>query len=83
MASAAKNAEGLGAPGDWTKGKGVPVILDGGTSVRVAAIEFDAEPCVGLRFDHDGAMWEITRAQDHARGWVARPVRARARSAWR
>ncbi len=83
MASAVKKTEGIGAPGNWRKGKSVPIILDGGASVLVAAIEFGVKPRVGLRFDHDGGVWEITRAQDHARGWVARPVRARARCAWR
>jgi hypothetical protein len=50
------------------------MILDGGDAARVAAIEFHCAPCLGMRFQFDGTAWEVTRAKDHVRGWVARPV---------
>ena len=64
-------------------GGSAPVILDAGESVRVAAIDVGRPLRVGTRFEYGGTMWEITRAQDHSRGWVARPVRVGARCASR
>jgi hypothetical protein len=50
------------------------MILDSGDAARVAAIGFKWAPQVGMRFEFDGTTWEVTRAKDHVRGWVARPV---------
>ena len=52
----------------------VPMILDGGDAARVAVINCGCAPFVGMRFMHERAMWEVTRAQDHLRGWVAQPA---------
>jgi len=68
VASAAQDLGELG----W----GVPVILDSGTSVTIAPIDVGRPLRVGTRFEFAGAMWEVTRAEDYARGWVACPVRA-------
>jgi len=67
MASAVRDVSEIG----W----GVPVILDSGTSVHVAAIDVGRPLRVGTRFEFAGAMWEVTRAEDYVRGWVAQPVR--------
>ena len=53
----------------------VPVILDHGDQARVATVAFGGSPQVGDRFHLDGATWEITRAKDFQRGYVARPVK--------
>ncbi len=50
------------------------VILDGGDTVRVALIRFPAPPEVGDLLTFEGRAYEIVRAKDHARGFVARPV---------
>ncbi len=76
MASAVRGAEGFGARSVESEG-GVPVILDGGTSVRVVAVDVGRPLRVGTRFELGGRMWEIVRIKDHVRGWVARPVRTR------
>jgi hypothetical protein len=55
----------------------IPVILDSGTAARVAAINPPRAPFVGMRFFHGGTVWQIVRAKDHVRGWVARPARFR------
>jgi hypothetical protein len=52
----------------------IPVILDSGDAARVAAIDPHGVPFVGMRFHHDGTVWEVTRAKDYLRGWVAVPV---------
>lgn len=52
----------------------VPVILDNGDAARVAAIAFQCAPYVGMRFELDATTWEVTRAKDYARGWVAQSV---------
>jgi hypothetical protein len=57
-----------------SEGMTVPVILDSGDAARVAAIAFECAPQVGMRFELDGATWEVTRAKDYVRGWVAQPV---------
>ncbi len=57
----------------------MPVILDSGATARVAAINPPRAPFVGMRFVHGGTVWEIIRAKDHVRGWVARPARPRSR----
>lgn len=77
MASAARDSNEMGARRPDGTGAGVPVILDGGTSVQVAAIDCGRELRVGMRFEHGGRIWEITDAKDLMRGWVARPRRAR------
>ena len=74
MASAVREPQGLRAGRAGAKGATVPVILDSGRSVRVVAIDVERAPWVGMRFEHGGRVWEITRAKDYARGWVARPV---------
>ncbi len=51
-----------------------PVIIDGGDAVRIALVRLPAEAWVGARFTLDGGTFEIVRAKDHARGWVARPL---------
>ncbi len=51
-----------------------PVIIDGGDAVRIALVRLTAEAGVGARFTLDGVAFEIVRATDHARGWVARPL---------
>lgn len=55
----------------------VPVILDEGRRARVAAVALPCDPSVGVRFEFGGAIWEIARAKDHARGWVAHPAAER------
>jgi len=80
MAAAARDSNQMGAQHAGGGDAGVPVILDGGTHVEVAAIDCGRELRVGMRFEHGGRIWEITHAKDVMRGWVARPVRARARS---
>jgi hypothetical protein len=52
----------------------VPMILDGGDAARVASINLQYAPYVGIRFEYGGTLWEVTRAQDHVRGWVAEPL---------
>ena len=52
----------------------VPMILDSGDAAHVAAIAICCAPRVGMRFELDGTTWEVTRAKDHSRGWVARPA---------
>ena len=52
----------------------VPMILDRGDAASVAVICCPCAPFVGMRFVHSGTTWEVARAQDHARGWVAVPV---------
>ena len=53
----------------------VPIILDRGDSARVAAVAPQGALFVGMRFEHDGTVWEITHAKDVLRGWVAHPAR--------
>ena len=79
MASAARDPNELLAQRAEETGAGVAVILDSGTSVQVAVIDCGGKPRVEMRFEHGGRIWEITRAKDHTRGWVARPVRGAAR----
>ena len=55
-------------------GMTVPVILDSGDAARVAAIDRQGVPFVGMRFEHGGTVWKVTRAKDYLRGWVAMPV---------
>ncbi len=55
-------------------GMAFPMILDRGDAARVAAIDLQYPPYVGMRFEHGGTVWEVTRAQDHVRGWVAEPL---------
>ncbi len=81
MASAIKQSQGFGARRADDAGTSVPVILDRGMSVEVAAIPLEGEPRVGTRFEHGGTVWEIVRAKDYTRGWVARPVRTSVRCA--
>ena len=52
----------------------IPVIVDLGDAVRIALVRFQAAPEVGERFAYQGLRYEIVRAQDHVRGFVARPV---------
>ncbi len=52
----------------------IPVIIDGGEAVRIALVRFPAGPEVGTRFAFDGGAFEIVRAKDHARGFVAHPL---------
>ncbi len=56
----------------------IPVIIDGGEAVRIALVRFPADPEVGTRFTFEGGAFEIVRAKDHARGFVARPLAQRA-----
>ena len=58
-------------------GMTVPMILDRGDAARVAAIDLQCVPYVGMRFEYGGTVWEVTRAQDHVRGWVAEPLPGR------
>ncbi len=51
-----------------------PVIVDGGDTVWVALVRFPSAPKVGNRFLSGGRTYEIVRAKDYARGFVARPV---------
>lgn len=74
MASATRDTRRLDARRATRAHTSVPMILDSGAAARVAAIDLQCEPYVGMRFVHDGTVWEITRANDHARGWVAQPV---------
>ena len=75
MASAAGDPNGLRTQRAGGAGTGVAVILDSGTMVEVAVIDCGGQPRVGMRFEHGGRIWEMTREQDHTRGWVARLVR--------
>ena len=54
----------------------VPMILDRGDAAQVAVIDCSRMPFVGMRFLYGGTVWEVTRAQNHARGWVAQPAPA-------
>jgi hypothetical protein len=56
----------------------VPIILDSGDAARVAALHPQGALFVGMRFEHEGRVWEITHAKDDLRGWVAHPVPFRA-----
>ena len=58
--------------------RGVPVILDFGDHASVVPVTLSRPPQVGDRFDLDGACWEIVRAGDLLRGYVARRVGLRA-----
>ena len=75
MASAAREPNELCAQRAGDIGAGGAVILDSGTTVEVAVIDCGRPLRVGMRFEHGGRLWEITRAKDHERGWVARPAR--------
>jgi hypothetical protein len=55
-------------------GMTVAVILDSDEAARVAAIAPRCSPFVGMRFEHEGTVWELTHAKDYLRGWVARPA---------
>ena len=55
----------------------LPVILDRGDHARVAMVPFHRPLAVGDRFLHQGQVWEVVRAKDHARGAVAVPARPR------
>jgi hypothetical protein len=57
------------------------MILDRGEGATVAAVELPCLPYVGMRFEHGGMLWEITRAKDLLRGWVARAAKRGARAA--
>lgn len=77
MASAAQQLE---CKSDSRSGHGrllVPVIADRGDAAAVVLVEFSRLPRVGDRFQQGGRDWEITRDKDHARTFVARPVRRR------
>ena len=74
MASAVREVWMLSGKPAERAGRSVPIILDGGDRARVATVELYCAPFVGLRFELDGTTWEVTRAKDHVRGWVARPV---------
>ena len=52
----------------------VPVILDSGDRARVVTVTFSRAPELGDRFDFEGVTWEIVRARDFLRGFVARAV---------
>lgn len=52
----------------------VPVILDCGEHARVVTVTFSRLPQVGERFVLEGSTWEIVRAKDLLRGYVARAV---------
>ena len=56
-------------------GIAVPVILDHGDRARVVTVTFPRSPHPGDRFALEGTTWEIARAKDFQRGFVARPVR--------
>ncbi len=75
MGSAVRREVGFGARSVESEG-GVPVILDGGTSVRVVAVDVGRPLRIGTRFEYGGRLWEIARVKDHTRGWVARPLRS-------
>jgi len=53
----------------------VPVILDRGNQARVVTVAFARSPRVGDQFRHEGTTWEITRAKDFQRGYVASLVK--------
>ena len=53
------------------------VIADRGDRAFVVVVGFAAPAEEGDRFTFQGLTWEITRRRTAARGWVARPVRAR------
>ena len=55
----------------------VPIIADWGKAAAVVMVEFARSPRVGDSFRFEGRDWVITRARDHARTYVARPVRRR------
>lgn len=55
-------------------GMAFPMILDRGDAARVAAIDLQCVPYVGMRFEYGGTPWEVTHAEDHVRGWVAEPL---------
>ena len=50
------------------------MILDRGDAASVAVVCCPCVPFVGMRFVYSGAVWEVTHAKDHLRGWVARPA---------
>jgi hypothetical protein len=52
----------------------VPIIADAGDRARVILVSFEREPALGQHFQAHGRTWEIVRAKDHLRGWVARPA---------
>ena len=74
MASAVQEVWRLRSCRAASTGLTVPMILDSGDAARVAAIDFQCAPHVGMRFELDATTWEVTRAKDHVRGWVAQPV---------
>ncbi len=55
----------------------VPVILDEGDRASVAVVTLPHHPALGMRFEFGGILWEIARAKDHTRGWVACPLAER------
>jgi hypothetical protein len=55
----------------------VPIIADWGKAAAVVMVGFARSPRLGDSFRFQGRDWVITRARDHARTYVARPVRRR------
>ena len=55
----------------------VPIIADWGKAAAVVMVGFTKSPRLGDSFRFQGRDWVITRARDHARTYVARPVRRR------
>ncbi len=55
----------------------VPIIADWGETAAVVVLPFARLPRVGDSFRFRGCDWVITRDRDHARTYVARPIRRR------
>ncbi len=53
----------------------VSVILDAGTTASVLGFPGDADLALGTSFTHDGMTWMIVSYRDHARAFVAVPLR--------
>ena len=75
MATAAFDNATLGTFRVGSGAHASPVIVDGGGDARVVIVSSDAPLAVGSRFEFAGLTWEIVRAQDLIRGFVAWPLR--------
>jgi hypothetical protein len=74
MESTAFQARGYGAFEVGSGACSTPVIADRGDEACVVVVR-TAEPLdVGSRFEFGGLTWEIVRARDLLRGFVAWPV---------
>lgn len=71
MATAARHLDNTTAT---VPGAPTPVIADDGVRAWVAVLRIPHPPKVGDRFRFRGRTWEIVRAPDRLRGYVAHPV---------